>query len=70
MDTTEEKESGIILLFNHPRPECGLKKKKKKMEHKFFMELIIQYQTEIYFKRTLSGARNLRFFITLVLPPK
>lgn len=29
IDTTEKKESGFILLFNHSRPECGLKKRER-----------------------------------------
>lgn len=45
-----------------------LRRKKKKKDGAQIFHFLIQYQTKIYFKQTLSGARNLGSFITLVLP--
>ena len=66
IDTTEKKEIGFILLFNHSRPECGLKKKKDGAQT--ITGIMIQYQNKMCFKWTLSGARNVGSFITLFLP--
>lgn len=69
MDTIENKENELTFLFNyliHIFIYFISIMRKKKMEHKFFMGLISEYQTQIDF--TLSRTGSLGSFINPGLP--